>query len=102
MKDYAVVKIRGKQYKVSQGDEILVPGIEGKEILSNFDVLLKVKNGSVVIGKPYLKSDTLKMKVLSEGVRGDKITVFKYKAKSRYRKKIGFREIFTKLLIESI
>lgn len=100
MKDYAVIKIRGKQYKISTGDEILVSGTcDEKE---KTDVLLAVKDGKVTIGKPVIDDSVVKYKVVEEKVKGEKVEVFKYKAKSRYRKKMGFRSVSTKLLVEKI
>ena len=100
MKDYAVIRIKGNQYKVSPGDEILVAGDADEKVKA--DVLLLVKNGKVVIGKPSISGHSLKFKKVADKVKGEKIEVFKYKAKSRYRKKMGFRSISTKLLVEEI
>ncbi|MFC1624994.1 50S ribosomal protein L21 [Patescibacteria group bacterium] len=98
MSKYAVIKIQGHQYQVSEKDEILVDKITNKV---EPEVLLYVDDGKVKIGKPNLKDVTVKIKKI-EDLKGDKIMVFKYKSKSRYRKKRGFRPQYTKLLIEKI
>lgn len=97
---YAVVKIQGKQYRVSEGEELLVDKIIDKKVVP--EVLLISEDGKVRIGKPRVEGGEVKFKILSEQEKGEKIDVFKYKAKSRYRKKIGFRPLYTKLLVEKI
>jgi large subunit ribosomal protein L21 len=97
---YAVIKAKGSQYKVFEKDEILVDFL-GKEKFSP-KVLLLVDSGKVKIGKPELKGVKIQAKVIDEEVKGKKITVMKYKAKSRYRKKTGFRPKYTRVLIQKI
>ena len=100
MDKYAVIRIKKNQYILEEGDSFLVPGICNEKVES--ETLLLVKDGKVSIGKPVLDKVSLKFKVIEEKVKGDKINVLKYKAKSRYRKKFGFRSISTKLLLEKI
>jgi len=96
---YAVLKIKGHQFKVGEGDEILVDRLgEGKFVP---EVLLFVDGEKVKVGKPVLKEVKVKIKVLGEE-KGEKIRILKYKAKSRYRKHLGFRPQFTRLLIQSL
>ncbi|SRR4030042_6462095 len=100
MNDYAIIKVKGRQYKVSKGDEILVPGSCDEKV--EVKLLLRVKEGRVYIGKPFINEASLKFKVVTENIKGKKIDVIKYKAKSRYRKKAGFRSLSTKLLLEKL
>ena len=98
MKKYAIIKLQGHQYQVSESDEILVDKMpKGKEL----EVLLFVDGEKIKVGKPILKDVSVKIKVVNEE-KGDKIKVFKYKSKSRYRKKKGFRAQYTRILIEKI
>lgn len=97
--DYAVLRIKGHQYKVSEGQEILVDRIGDSKL--EFDVLLISKDGKVKVGKPTVKDAKVAIKVLGEE-KGEKIDVLKYKSKSRYRKHIGFRSQLTRLLIQKI
>lgn len=101
MGKYTVIRLQGKQYKVSEKDEILVDKITDLKKIEP-EVLLFVNGGKVKIGKPVLKDIKVKIKVLSELEKGEKIDVYKFKAKSRYRKHIGFRPQYTRLLIEKI
>lgn len=101
MDKYAVIKIQGHQYKVSEGEELLVDKLSDVKKIDP-EVLLFVKEGTVKVGKPTLSDVKVKVKVLTEIEKGKKIDVLKYKAKSRYRKHIGFRPKYTRLLIEKI
>jgi large subunit ribosomal protein L21 len=92
---YAVISIQGKQYKVAPGQELLVEKLKDKE--ANAEVLLVVNDGEVLIGKPTLDTK-IALKVLGDE-KGEKIHVRKYKAKSRYRKHIGFRASLTRLQV---
>jgi len=97
--NYAILRIKGHQYKVSEGQEILVDKI-GEDKLQA-DILLVCKEGKVKVGKPVVKDAKVVIKVLGEE-KGEKIDVYKYKAKSRYRKHIGFRPQLTRLLVQKI
>ena len=99
----AIIKTGGKQYIVKPGDKLKVEKIdekEGKEIFFD-EVLLVEKNKKLEIGTPHVRDVKVEAKVLSHG-KGDKIIVFKYKAKKRYKRKIGHRQPFTEIEITSI
>jgi large subunit ribosomal protein L21 len=100
---YAIIETGGKQYKVEQGAELYIeklPQTEGENV--TFDrVLMVSKDGSVVVGSPTVAGATVTGKVEKHG-RGQKIIVFKYKAKKNYHKKQGHRQPFTKVVIDSI
>ena len=72
-----------------------------KEKEPKVEVLLTVDNDKVKIGQPVLPKSKVVVKVLSEE-KGKKINILKYKAKSRYRKHLGFRPQYSRLLIKSI
>lgn len=100
---YSVVKFSGMQYKVSEGDKIEVKGFLGKkgEEIALEDVLLFAEDGKVQTGKPILKD----VKVIAEVVDqklGEKVIVAKFKAKTGYRRRNGFRAQQTVLLIKKI
>lgn len=101
--EYAVLKIGGKQYKVSKGDVIEVDKLsieKGKEITID-EVLLFVSDGIVEAGTPKVSNVKVKAKVLDQ-ILGAKIRVAKFKAKVRYRRVMGFRPKLTRLQIEDI
>lgn len=100
---YAVVRTGGKQYKVSKGDTIFVEKLEGSEgdRVTLEDVLL-VRNGTgIKVGNPSLSNVKIEAKILEQG-KQKKVIVYKYKSKTKYRRKRGHRQPYTKLLIESI
>lgn len=96
---YAVIKLAGRQYKVSEGEEILVDRLTDTKVEP--EVLLIVEDSKVKIGKPKVAGAKVKVKVVGEE-KGEKILVTKYKAKSRYRRRMGFRPQYTRLLIQKI
>jgi large subunit ribosomal protein L21 len=101
MAKYAVLRIGGKQYKAVEGKEILVDKLVDPK---KFDVetLLIVDGEKVKVGKPVIKEAKIKVKVVTELEKGEKIEIYKFKAKSRYKRHTGFRPQYTRLLIESI
>ncbi len=100
---YAIVETGGKQYRVSQGQTVDVDNmnvIEGDAIELN-KVLLVGDDNNTTIGTPTVEG--AKIIATSKGtVRGDKIIVFKFKSKVRYRKKTGHHQLFTRLAIDKI
>jgi len=100
---YAIVRSGGKQYRVQEGATIDVERLstaEGERIELS-DVLFLDEDGRVTVGTPTVTGVKVVAEVVSHG-RGPKIIVFKYKAKTRYRKKTGHRQSFTRLAIQRI
>lgn len=100
---YAVVKVNGMQFKVSEGSNIEVlsfPGNEGDKIELK-DVLLLADDKSLKIGKPFVKDSVVKAKIIKQFL-GKKIDILKFKAKTGYKRKSGFRPKKTLLLIQEI
>lgn len=99
----AVIKTGGKQYKVKEGQELLVEKTEGKEGESVVfsEVLLVATGKEVKIGNPLVDKAKVEGKILSQE-KGKKIVVFKMKPKKRYRKKTGHRQKITRIKIEKI
>lgn len=100
---FAIIETGGKQYKVSVGDKLKIEKIEAEDGTSFvFDrVLLRSENGKVELGTPYLKDAKVEAKVLGSK-RSDKKIVFRYRSKTRYRKKKGHRQPFTEVEITKI
>jgi large subunit ribosomal protein L21 len=96
----AVIRIKNRQYEVSEGKEILVDrNLDSKiepEVLLVFD-----DDNKVEVGKPVLEKAEVVLEVLDQ-VKGEKVEVLKYKAKSRYRRRYGFRPLFTKVRVKEI
>ena len=101
--DYAIIRTGGKQYRVSPGDVIDVerlPDVEGPSVELT-DVLALSKDGKVTIGTPTVEGVKVRAE-LQQQVKGDKIIVFKYKRKSHYRRKLGHRQIYSRIAIQDI
>lgn len=99
----AIIKTGGKQYLVKPGDKIQVEKLditEGKDIVFS-EVLLIEKNKKLEIGMPTVTGATVTAKFLGEK-KGEKLTIFKYKPKKRYKRKVGHRQKFTEIEITSI
>ena len=100
---YAIIKTGGKQYRVQEGDKIFVEKLTNdvdSEVV--FDQVLAVVNdGDVKVGSPVVEGAKVTGKVLEQG-KEKKILVFKYKAKSDYRRRQCHRQPFTKVVIEKI
>lgn len=102
-KGYAIIETGGKQYRVSVGDRISVerlPDDAGGEITID-RVLLIGGDGATRVGTPVVTGATVTATV-DDHFRGEKIVVFKYKPKKRYRRRIGHRQELTHLTITSI
>ena len=100
---YAVVETGGKQYRVSIGDKLKVEKLEADEgaNISLDRVLMVCNEGKVEVGNPVLEGTAVGATVLAQG-RGEKIKVFKFKRRKKYRKTQGHRQSFTELEITSI
>lgn len=100
---YAVIVTGGKQYKVSEGDVVFIeklPADAGDSV--TFDkVELVGGNGDLKIGTPYVDGAKVTASVVKNG-KSKKIYVFKYKAKKNEKKKIGHRQPYTKVQIQTI
>ena len=99
---YAVIVTGGKQYKVAEGEVLDVEKLEGKagDVLT-FKPIMCAKDGQSVVGAPEVEGASVTGEVVKQG-RGDKILVFKYKAKKNYRKRQGHRQPFTQIKINKI
>ena len=99
---YAIIATGGKQYRVSEGDVIYIEKIDAEvDSTVSFDVLLLGNEGDVKVGTPVVEGVKVEGKVVGQ-VRGEKIIVFKYKAKKNYRRKQGHRQPYTKVEITKI
>jgi len=100
---YAVLDISGHQLIASEGDVLSVDLIEAKEKSKQTTnkVLLIATDDNVQVGNPYVKDSLVEYEVIGHK-QGKKLHVFQYKAKSRYRRKTGFRPQLTDIKITSI
>ncbi len=100
---YAVIATGGKQYRVKVGDRITVERLHadaGTDVTID-QVLLVGGNGETKIGTPVVDGASVSAHIEKHD-RGDKIIVFKFKAKKRYRRRTGHRQEQTRLTITGI
>lgn len=100
---YAVVKLAGKQFKVSTDQVLKVPftgGDVGQSIEMN-DVMAVGEGDDMKLGSPFVEGASVKAEVLSHGM-GRKIVVFKKKRRKKYRRNKGHRQAYTEIKITSI
>ena len=100
---YAVVEAGGKQYRVTPGQVLDVDRMDvapGEKIELG-RVLVLGRGDDVTIGTPVVEGAKV-MATARDNGRARKVLVFKYKPKVRYRRKIGHRQPFTRLVIDEI
>ena len=100
---YAIIKTGGKQYKVAEGDILNVEKLDaekGAEVVFD-EVLAIVNDGEITVGKPFINGAKVTATVEEQG-KGEKILVFKYRAKVNYRKRMGHRQPYTAVKISGI
>ena len=100
---FAVIKSGGRQYKVSVGQKLEVnrlPVEVGKQV--QFDEVLLISDaGNTMVGSPVV-ADAMVLATAIEHARGEKLIVFKYKSKKRYRHRRGHRQELTVFTIDDI
>ena len=98
---YAIVKTGGKQYRVEQGQQLLVERLKADEGATVDLEPVLFRSDKTVFGK----DDLAKVKVAAKVVgheRGPKLTVFKFKPKRGYKRKTGHRQDLTRIEITEI
>ena len=99
---YAIIKTGGKQYKVAEGDVLFIeklPQEAGDAI--KFDKVLAILGDAPKFGAPVVEGASVDASVVKNG-KGKKITVFTYKPKKSSSRKMGHRQAYTQVRIESI
>jgi large subunit ribosomal protein L21 len=102
-KIYAVIEIGGKQYRVAPKQTIEVDrlGVPEGETVELDRVLFIGGDGDTLVGNPIIKGAKVVATSLGEA-KGEKVIVFRYKSKVRYRRKRGHRQTYTKILVNEI
>lgn len=100
---YAVIETGGKQYQVQEGDIVFVEKLDvlPDQTVTLDKVLAIGKEDGLSVGSPYVKGASVSAKVLKNG-KGKKITVFTYRPKKDSKRKMGHRQPYTQIKIESI
>lgn len=101
---YAIIRDRGMQYRVEQGQVLTIDLIEEAEAGSKIElgeVLLVGDGESVKVGSPVVSGALVRAEVIGEK-KGDKIIIFRYRNKKRYRRRTGHRQRYTQIKISEI
>lgn len=103
MTNYAIIQLAGKQYKVSEGDQLEINRLDTpiEQELVIEDVLLVATDKGTQIGAPTVEKAKVTL-TINDHHQGDKIRVAKYKSKSRYRRVNGHRQPLTTVTIAKI
>lgn len=99
---YAIIETGGKQIKVEKGQSIYIEKLnvnEGEKVI--FDKVVLVGGNETKIGSPYVSGASVEAVVDKQG-KAKKIVVFKYKPKKNQYRKLGHRQPYTKVTINSI
>jgi large subunit ribosomal protein L21 len=101
---FAIVETGGKQYKIAEGDVFSIEKIKdvepGKTV--TFDkVLLLDDDKTTKVGTPYIKGASVEVELL-ETAKGKKLHIQKFKAKSRYKRRIGHRQQYSKVKVKKV
>jgi len=102
-KIYAIIEIGGKQYKVApkQTLEVELLDVPEGDIVELDKVLFIGEDKNTLVGNPIIKGAKVVATSLGE-TKGEKVIVFRYKSKVRYRSKRGHRQTYTKILVNEI
>ncbi|MDZ7698089.1 MAG: 50S ribosomal protein L21 [Deltaproteobacteria bacterium] len=100
---YAVIQTGGKQYRVSQGEEVKVERLNGEvgDTVTFEEVLVTSDGENTQIGQPVVENAKVVGRIVRQG-KERKVLVIKYKRRKGYRRKKGHRQLFTRVKIEAI
>jgi large subunit ribosomal protein L21 len=98
---YAIIELGGKQYRVEKGDTLVVDRIDAKEGAKVSPRPLLYRSDETIFDGPALDKVRVEA-VVAEHLKGDKVRVFKYRPKKRYRRRAGHRSALTRVEIKEI
>ena len=100
---YAIIETGGKQYRVQEGDILFIEKLDVEADADvSFDKVIAVgKDDGMVVGAPYVDGAAVAAKVMKNG-KSKKITVFTYRSKKNSKRKMGHRQPYTKVQIQTI
>ncbi|MEK6793681.1 MAG: 50S ribosomal protein L21 [Spirochaetota bacterium] len=99
---YAIIEVKGKQYKVTKGAKILIDYLGENAAAPEIKTLfVKKDDNSVSIGAPYVANAKVTATVAGER-KGDKVLVFRFIKRKDFRRLRGHRQKYSRLLIEDI
>lgn len=100
---YAVFQLSGFQYTVEEGETIKVPlqDVKVGDKIDINDILLVKTSNEAVVGSPFVENAKIEAEVLTHG-KDDKVLIYKYKRRTKYRRTQGHRQDFSEIKINKI
>ena len=100
---YAVFQLSGFQYTVEEGETIKVPlqDVKVGDKIDISDILLVKTSNEAVVGSPFVENAKIEAEVLNHG-KDDKVLIYKYKRRTKYRRTQGHRQDFSEIKINKI
>ncbi|MCP5513916.1 MAG: 50S ribosomal protein L21 [Spirochaetales bacterium] len=101
---YALVEIKGKQYKAEKGSVLRIDRVElekGNELEFDKVLMLRGDKDDIKIGMPYLAGVKVQA-VVEDQIRDKKVVVFKYKKRKNYRRTKGHKQPYTMIKVSEI
>jgi large subunit ribosomal protein L21 len=98
---YAIIRAGGKQAKIQEGDVLDVERVKSDGEITYTPLLIVQDDGTVISDRSTLDKLTVTVEVVGDSI-GPKIDIFKYKAKTGYRRRAGHRQKYTQLLVKKI
>ena len=98
----AIIRNGGQQFRVSAGDVLHLASIQGdagQDVV--FDEVLALLGDSTTLGQPLVKGAKVTAQIVRH-LRGEKLIVFKFRRRKRYKRKNGHRQNFTEVKITGI
>ncbi len=97
----AIIESGGKQYRVQEGDVIRLEALAAEPGETITLPVMMLAGDEVKIGTPLVDGASVQAEVIGHG-RGKKLHIYKFKAKTNYRRKTGHRQPYTEVRIQSI
>lgn len=100
---YAVFKLSGLQYSVSEGEVVKIPSLQASkgDKLSISEILLLKDDDRTLVGAPYVADARIEAEVTEQG-KNDKVLIYKYKRRTKYRRTQGHRQDYCEIKINKI
>jgi large subunit ribosomal protein L21 len=100
--NYAIIELGGRQYRVEKGDSVVVDRLDAKQGAKVTPRALLYRSGNKTVADGDELGKVKVEAVVAEHIKGEKLRVFKYRAKKRYRRRAGHRSLLTRLEIAEI
>ena len=98
---FAIAEIGSKQYSVVKDEILCIPRVSKKKEVSLSNVLLIVDGKDIKVGTPHIKGAKVVCDVLGDA-KGPKRVAFKFRRRKKSQKKIGHRELLSKIRVKKI